>query len=285
MIHHQISNFRLREHCSHLVELILVLVSSIVKSSALEKLQCSVRRSIFHQMGIDSAPSATGVRARVRAELTKEIRQVARRQLAETGPAALSLRAVAREVGMVSSAVYRYYPSRDELLTALIIDAYDAVGRAAEEADAGCRRADLFGRAMATARGIRSWAKANPQEYALLYGSPVPGYAAPADTIDPAARVALVMTGILVDGVASGVLVSEPIKTTRVVRSDLGRLRAEVAAGVPDSVLSAGLLAWSSVFGSITFELFGHFDGVISDADGFFELQMASAHCFLRSGP
>ena len=80
--------------------------------------------------------SAPGVRARVRAELTREIAEVARRHLASDGAAALSLRAVARELGMASSAVYRYFPSRDDLLTALIVDAYDAMGEAAEVADA-----------------------------------------------------------------------------------------------------------------------------------------------------
>src|SRR4029079_15259425 len=83
----------------------------------------------------DDGGVPTTARERVRAELTTEITDAARRQLAEVGAAALSLRAVAREVGMVSSAVYRYFPSRDELLTRLIIDGYDDLGAAAEAAD------------------------------------------------------------------------------------------------------------------------------------------------------
>ena len=102
--------------------------------------------------------AATSVRARVRAELVDEIKSVARRQLAVEGAAALSLRAVAREVGLVSSAVYRYFPSRNDLLTALIIDAYDAVGLAAETADGRCRRNDIERRWMATCRAVRAWA-------------------------------------------------------------------------------------------------------------------------------
>src|SRR5690348_1128582 len=102
--------------------------------------------------------AAQGVRARVRAELVDEIKATARRHLARDGASSLSLRAVAREVGMVSSAVYRYFPSRDELLTALIVDAYDAVGLAAEQADAGCRRADHHGRYLAICKGVRGWA-------------------------------------------------------------------------------------------------------------------------------
>src|SRR6195952_94357 len=85
-------------------------------------------------------------RARVRAELTREITDVARRQLNESGAAALSLRAVARELGMVSAALYRYFPSRDDLLTTLIVDAYDAVGTAAAKAEKRVPRKDLPGR-------------------------------------------------------------------------------------------------------------------------------------------
>ena len=77
----------------------------------------------------------TTARERARAELTTEITDRARAQLATVGAAGLSLRAVARELGMASSAVYRYFPSRDELLTRLIIDGYDALGAAAEAAD------------------------------------------------------------------------------------------------------------------------------------------------------
>jgi AcrR family transcriptional regulator len=215
----------------------------------------------------------TGIRARARAELTEEIKSVARRHLAEQGAAALSLRAVARDVGMVSSAVYRYFGSRDELLTALIVDAYDAVGDAAERADASCRPADVRGRWLSVCRAVRSWAVANPDQYALVYGSPVPGYEAPPDTIDPAARVSLVLLRILTDGVATGALDDDRIETTRVTRSDLARLR-ELAPGVPDGVLTRGMLAWVALFGSVSYELFGHLHGVITDYDAFFDLQM-----------
>ncbi|MCU1485126.1 MAG: TetR family transcriptional regulator [Actinomycetia bacterium] len=216
----------------------------------------------------------TGVRARVRAELTEEILAVARRHLAEQGAAALSLRGVARDVGMVSSAIYRYFASRDELLTALIVEAFDAVGEAAEQADATRPRDDLAGRWLAVARAVRGWAIANPQQYALVYGSPVPGYAAPPDTVDPAARVSFVLLQLLVDGTASGVLEDERIETSRAVRADLARLRG-LAPGVPDGVLARGMHAWTWLFGHISYELFGHLHGVIEDYDAFFDLQAA----------
>ena len=142
-----------------------------------------------------SAPRT--VRARAREELTREIREAARRQLAEHGSDGLSLRAVARELGMVSSAVYRYYPSRDELLTALIIEAYDAVGSAVEQAEAAVRRTDHAGRWAALAGAVRDWAGQHPQQYALIFGSPVPGYQAPPDTVDPASRIPFLILRIL----------------------------------------------------------------------------------------
>jgi len=100
--------------------------------------------------------NAAGARARVRAELTKEITDVARRHLASDGASALSLRAVAREMGMASSAVYRYFPSRDDLLTTLIVDAYNALGEQAEQADATVAGDDLRGRWQATCAAVRA---------------------------------------------------------------------------------------------------------------------------------
>ena len=232
-----------------------------------------------------TATAAPTARDRARAELTDEIKAVARRHLAEHGSAALSLRAVAREVGMVSSAVYRYFPSRDDLLTALIVDAYDAVGEAAEQALAARRRSGVTGRWVAVSKAIRAWALANPHEYALIYGSPVPGYAAPQDTIDPAARVAVALLQIVVDGVAAGeISVAETMTVPRAVRADFAQLRAVAAPGVPDAALSRTLLAWSQLFGSISLEMFGHLHNVIHDYDAYFELQMRHAAEFLVTG-
>src|SRR5690242_8975213 len=145
-----------------------------------------------------ASPNASQTaRQRARAELTREIKEAARRQLAETGAPQLSLRAVARELGMVSSALYRYFPSRDDLLTALIIDAYEAVGECAESAVAAAPRADSRARWRALCNAVRDWARAHPHEYALVYGTPVPGYQAPQDTVEPAARVALVLVAVV----------------------------------------------------------------------------------------
>jgi hypothetical protein len=121
---------------------------------------------------------------------------------------------------------------------------------------------------------VRAWALAHPHEYALVYGSPVPGYAAPTDTVDPAARVSLVFLRLVAHGVSLGAIATDdPIETTRVVRRDLARLRSTAVDGVPDGALSRAMLVWAHLFGAISYELFGHLHGIITDYDGFFDLQ------------
>ncbi|HXW44181.1 MAG TPA: TetR/AcrR family transcriptional regulator [Streptosporangiaceae bacterium] len=217
---------------------------------------------------------AASIRARVRAEMTAEIKAVARRHL-ETEGANLSLRAVARDMGMVSSAVYRYFASRDELLTALILDAYNALGETVEAADAAVTsRGRLRERWLAAARAIRGWALASPAEYALLYGSPVPGYAAPQDTIAAATRTAAVLVRILADGYESGVLAAPEISLRRPVRADLALARDAIAPGLPEELMLAGMTGWIQLFGTVSFELFGQFNNVIEARAEFFDQQM-----------
>ena len=219
--------------------------------------------------------SPRGARARVRDQLTREIKQAARRQVAEQGSAALSLRAVARDVGMVSSAIYRYFPSRDELLTALIIDAYDAVGEAAELAERSARRTDFASRWMVVSTAVRNWALAHPQEYALIFGSPVPGYHAPTDTIDPAARIPLLLLTIF--GEAAQVDCLSPAgdrQMPRPVRADMSALREQLGAHLNGHQLGRSLLAWTTLIGCISFELFGHLHNVVHDYESHFDYQM-----------
>src|ERR1700760_3158272 len=144
-------------------------------------------------------PPRQTARERVRAEITREITDIARSQLAG-----------ARDLGRVSSAVYRYFSSRDELLTALIIDGYDALGLAVERADAAQPRADYPGRWRGATRAARGWAVDRPHEYALLYGSPVPGYQAPEDTFVPAARSAAVFGRLVSEAHTARVLAPGP---------------------------------------------------------------------------
>jgi AcrR family transcriptional regulator len=235
------------------------------------------------------APTA---RALARQTVTAEILAAARTRLTGEGPAALSLRAVARDVGMVSSAVYRYFPSRDDLLTALLITDYDELGAAVEAAGAAAGPAP-GARWVAMCRAIRDWSIAHPGDFALLFGSPVPGYAAPRETVVPATRTTLALVRVVADAVGSGApgasgssVTSTPGAAGRpgsptAPPAAPGAAGPAVADGVatlrsfgitlPDEVLVRTLMAWTTVFGTISFELFGHFVGSVSDPAAYFD--------------
>jgi AcrR family transcriptional regulator len=213
--------------------------------------------------------------------MTDEIKTVARRHLATDG-ANLSLRAVARDLGMVSSAVYRYFASRDELLTALILDAYNALGTAAEQREASVSRKDLAGRWLAVCHGVRDWALAQPHEYALIYGTPVPGYRAPQDTVMSATRVVRLLGSILADGVANGALEAPSgDRLPRAIRPDLTRIAAVACPDVPLTLLNRGLTAWLHMFGTVSFELFGQFNNAIEERAQFYDHQMRAMSTYI----
>jgi AcrR family transcriptional regulator len=170
---------------------------------------------------------------------------------------------------MASSAMYRYFPSRDDLLTRLIIDGYDALGAAAEAADdPGAAPLDRW---LAVCRAVRRWAMAHPHEYALLYGSPVPGYSAPRDTVPAASRVGLVLGRVLGDAARAGVLPEASGRSTGTVATDLVEVLGGEHPALDDRLRSRALLAWSGLFGAVSFELFGHFVGSVTDAAAFFD--------------
>jgi len=234
------------------------------------------------------ASVARTARQRARAELTREITEEARRQLAAVGADALSLRAVARELGMVSSALYRYYPSKDDLLTALIIDAYNAIGGAAETATASAAEKPGRVRWIAACHAIRAWAVAHPHEYALIYGSPVPGYRAPEATIGPAARVALAFAGVLRDALASGELAGLDTGAEEVAEPLAGQAAALSAAlalaggpAVPGYLLVRAVVAWTQLYGMVSFELWGQFVGSFEPADAVFGYAVSELAAFV----
>lgn len=216
---------------------------------------------------------STSVTAReqARATLVDAIKQAAGRQVAAEGAVRLSVRAVAREVGMVSSAVYRYFPSRDDLLTALIVDAYDDLGSTVEQAVAGIPPERVRERWRAACVAVRSWAAAGPQQYRLLFGSPVPGYRAPQDTVAPGARVPGALIAVVRDGWVTGRVATGTAASIGPVLSDqLTRIAEAFAVELPPVVVLRVALAWTQLFGVVTFELFGQLVGALEPADEFF---------------
>ena len=221
-----------------------------------------------------SAPRTA--RALARAELTRAILDRASAQLGEVGPAALSVRQIARDLEMASSAVYRYFPSRDALLTALLIRAFDDLGQAVEDGDRAADRDDFRGRWVGLARGLRDWAVAHPHEYALTYGSPVPGYAAPQDTVASATRVATALLTLVHDAHAAGRTPAAPTRPAGEAElAALAPVRSFVAEEVDEAYAIRGLMAWATLFGNISLELFGHMYRGVLDYDAHYATVVA----------
>ncbi|WP_392543746.1 TetR/AcrR family transcriptional regulator [Oryzobacter telluris] len=211
-------------------------------------------------------------RADRRQDVTDRILEIGRRHLAEEGAAGLSLRAVTRELGMVSSAVYRYVANRDELLTLLVVDAYTDLADAVDAAVADAARRSWRERLVVGALAFRAWAVADPARYALLYGSPVPGYVAPAErTTEPGTRVVLMMAALVAEGAALGEVTnrSAGVPLPRSLATELTPLAAEV--GLPGSPAVAARAAhlWATLVGAVSLEVFGQYgpDGPPAGAD------------------
>ena len=120
-------------------------------------------------------------RDRIRAETSSEIKTIALKHLTAGGAEAVSLRAIAREMGMTASAIYSYFDTRDDLITALIADSYASLAGVMEAAGAGGSDTGAADRILAVATAYRQWAISHPEEFRLIYGDPVAGYQAPED--------------------------------------------------------------------------------------------------------
>jgi AcrR family transcriptional regulator len=173
---------------------------------------------------------------------------------------------------MASSALFRYFDNRDALLTELIIDSYSSLAEAAETAEAQAHKGSIEDRWMAIARGVRSWAVAHPNEYALIFGSPIPGYAAPSGTIAPASRVPLLLGDLLRDLMSeeSYDVGAHPEPSVAVQRA-IDPVRPMMPEDVPSDLMVRGLMAWTYLFGAVSFEVFGHRHNVIADHEVFFD--------------
>jgi AcrR family transcriptional regulator len=220
-----------------------------------------------------SAPRTA--RERVREEMTAEILAVARRHVAAEGAAALSLRSIARDLEMAPSALYRYFDGRDALLSALILTAYqslaDEAEHAADKAARGSAGRDAE-RWLAVPRSLRAWALAHPHEWGLIFGTPVPGYEAPEDTVEPYARVAAAVVRPLVEAEPAGRLRGEPPPEVSVdLRAAVAPVADELLPGMPFGRVVLAVQAWTTIVGLISLEVFGHWRNTILDPGVFFE--------------
>jgi AcrR family transcriptional regulator len=210
---------------------------------------------------------ATTPRERYRTQVRTEIKERAWGQIATAGASALSLNAIAKQMGMTGPALYRYFTNRDELITELVTDAYRSLADTLRAA--GETGADLT----TLAHALRGWALADPQRYFLVYGTPVPGYHAP----DGVTRIASEIMTTLLD-----VCVASPSDRPATPFDAHLEDHRQWAAGhpAPPAALHRALTFWTRLHGILSLELAGHFTGMGFDPAQLFtaELDNLSAH-------
>jgi AcrR family transcriptional regulator len=218
-------------------------------------------------------------RERVRRATVEEIKTVARAQMAAEGTAGVKLRSIAREMGMTAPALYRYFASRDDLVTALVIDAYDALADAMEAAVGAVGPGRHADRLRAAFGAFRAWGLAHPTEYALIFGSPIPGYVAPETTRPAGVRYTDLLGRLLADAYADGALDPARIalRTPPALASQVEQLqRRRGGPAIPPPVLAFGLGAWARVHGLVTLEVFGHLAPAVGDGGALFEQELGA---------
>jgi AcrR family transcriptional regulator len=232
-----------------------------------------------------SAPVLSSRRDRLRLETTAEIKQRSWQLLGEVGAAGLSLRAVARSMGMAPSALYRYFPSRDDLLTALIVDGFDSLADALVLAYDGARDAPRDGSGgqvpandavptfRTVARAYRQWALDNPAAFGLVFSSPVPGYDGNDQTTAAALRSSAVLLGVMADLVHQGSLDLQSVdpRVPAGLRDRLQQWRQHGGPELPPAALAAAMWCYASLHGMVTLELNHHFPPALQDDVELFE--------------
>jgi AcrR family transcriptional regulator len=224
---------------------------------------------------------ARTARERVRDEMTAEIVAVAREHVAREGAAALSLRSIARDLEMAPSALYRYFDGRDALLSALILGAYESLAAEAEQAadEAEASSGGDAKRWLFVPRALRAWALAHPHEWGLIFGTPVPGYEAPEDTVEPYARVAAALVRPVLAAWAAGRMRIDkrPRKVPGELRDAVAPVADELFPKVPVEKVVLAIQAWTTIVGVISLEVFGHWRNTILNPDRFFEATIRQA--------
>jgi AcrR family transcriptional regulator len=214
-------------------------------------------------------------RERVQQATREEIKATARRQMMQQGAASLSLRAIAAEMGLTAPALYRYYKNRDELVTALIVDSFHALGDALEVAGMACAPGDYPGQFVAMMAAYRDWALANRADFTLIYGTPLPDYNAPREVTVPAVmRSTAPLLALLVRAWQDGQL-AEPTYATlpESLREHFVGFAAEYLEGpVPPALLHVAIAGWAHLQGLIMLEVFGHLTPTVGDPATFYAL-------------
>ena len=216
----------------------------------------------------------------MRGATVAEIKTLAWAQIAENGAAALSLRAIARDMGMTSSALYRYFTSREQLLSALAQDGFASLADHLEAAETQAETQTEEGAAnrfLRVVRAYRRWALDHPTEYALTFGSPVPGLECHVPEVKAEMeRGVAVLLRVMIEGLRRGLIQPPPLMGAyeQALRAKLAQWAGTIDEELSAESLGACMFAWSQLHGAISVELFGHMPPELSPADELFEYQM-----------
>jgi len=216
------------------------------------------------------------MRDRYRAQVRQEIKHAALRQLAAAGAAGLSVSAIGKELGVSGPALYRYYASRDDLLTELVIDAYDDLARALRGAAGPEAGLEPRARLDVLARAYRAWALAEPHRYRLLYGPPLPGYDAHAERLVTAAEAAMdLLVEVIGEVDKPGGAYGGPPPAGSPLAGQLTAWAATYRPGTDPATALRAVLAWSRLHGFVSLEIAGNYASMGIDPDPVFEIQLA----------
>ncbi len=212
----------------------------------------------------------------------QEIKATARQLMAEKGTAGLSVRAIARQMDMTAPALYHYYASLNDLITALIQDAFTQLAETLEATAADPALRTSAERLSAVAHANRHWALAHPIDFQLIYGNPIPNYTQPVDvTYPPARRSFLVTAGIFTEAIESGEI-DLPVRYRDLplaIQQSLIELTQVDGHDLPLPALYLAATGWAKIHGFIMLELFNLIQPVIADTDAFFQYETQN---FLR---
>jgi AcrR family transcriptional regulator len=211
--------------------------------------------------------------------LQEAIKEVAWKQIAEHGAPALSLRAIARELKITAPAIYNYFPDRDALVTALIVDAFTSFGDWQLEARDSVSKGDLASQLNAIGLAYRNWAHTYPQRYQLIFGTPIPGYKGPIEKILPSSARSLSALVSVVEGLrVSGKL---NVDSFPKVKSDY-KYSFEMwktYGGNADLLsLSVAMLIWSRVHGIVSLEIQGNLPPFGPRGDALYRYELQSIY-------
>ncbi|WP_246127574.1 TetR/AcrR family transcriptional regulator [Amycolatopsis rhizosphaerae] len=228
-------------------------------------------------------------RDRLRAQTSAEIKAIAMKLMADGGPDAISLRAIAREMGMTAGAIYSYFATRDDLVTTLIGDVYTSAVTVAESARDAVPDDDPGGRIMAWAQAMREWAVANPEGFRLIYGDPVPGYRPPEDSPGKQAelRACTGLIGLVADAWPSARALQPADREHRWSDFDpdlVARVRADFP-DLPPAAVALTLRVWGRMHGLTALEIYGHLRALTHDPGSVYLDEMRDLIASLGLGP